>query len=253
VYNSLLATYFLALSSSRIGHYITETLTEELVTVPLPSDCPDLSLATTFDEIDELTRKSFSLTQADWTIIEDLLEVTLPDALRKTPGPGRKATTRRDILGADETAEPELSAYSQTLTRVLKSTFGRDKAIAATVYQEPGAACLPVRMVTVHLDWAGRAPLTIEPIEADRLLDELASFHRGLLSKKVRSATGDGLGFQRVAFFFHTHRTEHGPVRNLTIIKPDEYRYWTRSQAMRDADELAVAIMQAAGRRGSGR
>ena len=30
------ATYFLALTSSRVGHYITETLTEELVTVPLP-------------------------------------------------------------------------------------------------------------------------------------------------------------------------------------------------------------------------
>ena len=199
------------------------------------------------------TRTSFSLTQADWTIIEDLLEVALPDALRKTPGPGRKATTRRETSCAEETAEPEVSAYSHTLTRVLKSTFGRDKGIAATIYQEPDAVCLPVRMVTIHLDWVGRAPLTIEPIEADRLFDELASFHRDLLGKKVRSATGDGLGFQRVAFFFHTHRAEHGRVRNLTIIKPDEYRYWTRSQAMRDADELAVAIMQAAGRRGSRR
>jgi hypothetical protein len=42
-------------------------------------------------------------------------------------------------------------------------------------------------------------------------------------------------------------------VRNITIIKPDEYRYWTRSQAMRDADELAEAIMQAAGRTRFGR
>jgi len=139
------------------------------------------------------------------------------------------------------------------LTRVLKNTFGRDKAVAATIYQEPDAVRLPVRMVTIHLDWAGREPLTIEPIAAESLLDELASFHRDVLAKKVRSATGLGLGFQRVAFFFHAHRAEQGRVRNLTIIKPDEYRYWTRSQAMRDADELAAAIMQAAGGKGSGR
>jgi len=35
---------------------------------------------------------------------------------------------------------------------------------------------------------------------------------------------------------------------NLSIVKPDECRYWTRSMAMRDADQLANAIQKAAGR-----
>jgi hypothetical protein len=250
VFNSRFATYYLALTSSRLGHYRTEPLAEELVTVPLPPECPDITSVASFEEIDELTRKAFLLTPADWAIIEDLLDVTLPDALRKAPGPGRKPTTRVARRGRDE---PELSAYAQTLARVLKSAFGRDKAVAATIYQEPDATRLPVRMVTIHLDWIGRDPLTIEPIAADGLLDRLASFHRDVLAKRARSATGEGLGFQRVAFFFHAHRADHGRVPNLTIIKPDEYRYWTRSQAMRDADELAAAIMQAAGGKGPGR
>jgi hypothetical protein len=108
-------------------------------------------------------------------------------------------------------------------------------------------------MVTLHLNWEGRAPLTIEPIAADGLLDKLSTFHRDVLSKKERSANGEGLGFQRVAFFFHAHQEKHVRVQNLTIIKPDEYRYWTRSQAMRDADELAGSIMEAAGRKGAKR
>ncbi len=247
VYNSLLASYFLALTSSRISHYITETLTQELMTVPLPKPLVDLAGVSSFDEIDELTRKLFALTKADWTVIEDLLEFTLPDALRMTPGPGRQKTKRDD---PDDGSEPELSVYAQTMFRVLKSTFGSDKAVAATIYQEPDGQPLPVRMVTLHFDWPGRKPLTVEPIGADGLLDELAKFHRDTLQRRTRTANGTGLGFQRVAFFFHSHQAEHGRVRNLTIIKPDERRYWTRSLAMRDADDLAAAIFKAAGWKG---
>jgi len=243
-FNSRLATYFLFLVSSRLGHFITEVPTKELVLVPLPNSCPDLKSLSSFEEIDECIRDALSLTKADWTIIEDFLEVTLPDVLRKKPGPGRKPTKRQVKKGS---GDPELSSFAKTLIRVLKSTFGRDKSVSATIYQEPTeTSALPVRMLTIHLDWADRASLTIEPIEADGLLDKLASFHRDVLSKKVRAARADGLGFQRVAFFFHSHRTQQGRVHNLTIIKPDEYRYWTRSQAMRDADELASAILQAA-------
>ena len=239
VYNSRFAVYYLALTSSRMGHYITETTSGELVTVPLPKPgrSPDLSSVKTFEEIDELTRKAFSLTSADWTLIEDLLEVGLPDALRKSPGPPRRATTRK----GPDCNEPELSAYGKTFARVLRSTFGRDKAVAVTLYQEPAGSRLPVRMVTVHLDWSRRATLTVEPIETDGLLEKLASFHRDVLP-----SSRSGTSFQRVAFFFHSTQPEHSRVRNLTIIKPDEYRYWTRSQAMRDADEVAMAIMQAA-------
>lgn len=242
VYNSRLATYYLALVSSRIGHYITETLSEELVTVPLPTTSPDLSSITTFEEIDELTREAFCLTRADWTIIEDLLEVTLPDALRSSPGLARRSTVRR----ANGDNEPELSAYAKMIIQVMKGTFGRDKAVAVTLYQEPDGVRLPVRMVTVHLDWLGRDPLTIDTIESGGLLDTLGSFHRDVLKKTNGLGAVGRSGFQRVAFFFHSHQIDRNRVQNLTIIKPDEYRYWTRSQAMRDADDLAASILQAA-------
>ena len=244
VYNSLLATYFLILTSSRLGHYITEANTRELMMAPLPEAAPDLSSLTSFEDIDELTRTQFNLSQSEWAIIEEFLDVTLPDALRQSPGPGRLPTNRR---GQGSDFEPELSAYARTIFRVLKGTFGSDKNVAATIYQEPPGEHLPVRVLTLHFDWPGREPLTVERIEADGLLDKLADFHRDLLKRKARAANGEGLGFQRVAFLFHSHQAEHGRVRNLTIIKPDECRFWTRSIGMRDADDLAAAIFKAAG------
>ena len=89
--------------------------------------------------------------------------------------------------------------------------------------------------------------MKLEAIEADGLLDKLAEFHADQLKQKPRDATGSGLGFQRVAWFFHPTRENGKQVMNLTIVKPDERRYWTRSMAMRDADQLAAAILQAAG------
>lgn len=246
-YNCLLATYFLSLASSRLGHYITEVPTKELMTVPLPVSVPDLSNVASFDEIDEIARASYGLTKADWVVIEDLLEFSLPDAIRKTPGPGRKPTQRKQ----EDSVEPELTSYGQTLARVLMSTFGRDKSVACTIYQEADDERLPVRVVTLHLNWPDRKTVTTEAIKAAGLFETLGKFHRDVLSHKVRSATGEGLSFQRVAFLVHSQTIDGHRVQHVTIVKPDECRYWTRSQAMRDADELAASILKAASRKGA--
>jgi len=138
-----------------------------------------------------------------------------------------------------------LVQYAKTFARVVKGTFGKAKAVAATVFTEPDSRLLPVRMLTVHLDSPTRDGVQIEPIEADGLLDNLAEFYKDQLTKKPRDATGNGIGFQRVAYFLHPSRENGVRAMNLTIVKPDERRYWTRSMAMRDADELAAAIRRA--------
>ncbi|MCY2966140.1 MAG: hypothetical protein NT069_21340, partial [Planctomycetota bacterium] len=243
VYNSLLATYFLALTSSRMGHYITEVLTGELMQVPLPSVPVDLSQLRTFDDIDALTRKLFRLTEADWVLVDDLLNVALPDALRKSGTPGRQSTRGAH---ARTPGEPVLEPYGTTFRRVLQTTFGRQRDIAFTILQEPEGNRLPVRVVTVHLDWVGRPPISVERMEADGLFDHIADFQRQLEATPGRGSMASGGGFQRVAYLFHSHDEPGGPVCDLTIIKPDQVRYWTRAQAMRDADELSSAILAAA-------
>lgn len=246
VYNSLVASYFLALTSGRIGHYITETLTKELMNVPLPTEpIPPLDRLRSFEDIDELARRLFSLTPAETILIDDFLTYVFPDALRKTGRPGERPTTRKASGPTKPETEPELSGYALAFLAVLKSTFGSDKPVSATVYHEPDGARLPVRVVTIHLDWPGREPLRVEAINADGLLDRIGEFHASALHRTSRRS-GDSLGFQRVAFLFHAHLAMSTRVRNLTIIKPDECRYWTRSAAMRDADDLTAAILHAA-------
>lgn len=240
-YNSFLATYFFFLSSSRLGHYITEVKSNELMTLPLPSIRKHASSFSSFEEIDRAVRNALSLTGADNALIDDVLRLSLPDALRQTPGLARKQTQRV----AKSRSEPELTEFADTFLRVIRGTFGDDKQIAATILQEAStSALLPLRAVTIHIGNHRESPIQVEAIEVDGLLDQLGVFHRDVLSKKARTATDHGLGFQRVAFFFHKERGK--PGQNLTIIKPDEYRYWTRSQAMRDADELSNAILKAA-------
>ena len=243
-YNSSFATYFLWNTSSRLGHYRTEVLAKELLEVPIPSAVSLIPSPHSSHEIDAAVRQAFNLTTADWTLVEDFLEYTLPSVLRQAGVKARFPTQRK---GNDGTKEPELTEYAKTFTRVVKGTFGKDRAVAATVFTDPDGRRLPVRMLTIHLDSAEKTGVNREVIEADGLLNQLAKFHTDQLKQKPRDATGSGLGFQRVAWFFHPTHEGGKQVMNLSIVKPDERRYWTRSMAMRDADELAVAIRKAAG------
>jgi hypothetical protein len=247
MYNSNLATYFLAMTSSRFPLYNTEVPAGELLNVPLPASIPDLASLNSFAEIDAQARKMIPLTKADCIIIDDFLD-SLPNFLRKGPNPNRESTSHRSRR---VNTEPELTPYADTFIRVLQTTFGRDKAISATIYQEPDKDLLPIRMITMHLDWHEGDLLKVQRLEPGGLLDTLAEFQRNVMQHKSRSFSERGIGFRRVAFLFHTHRVDQRRVRNLTIIKPDERRYWTRSLAMRDADDLAGAILKAAGWKGT--
>jgi len=241
-YNSGISAYFLSLTSSRLAHYIPEVLSKELITVPVAtSPPPDLSKVRSFEDIDNLARKMFALSEADWQLVSDFLVFTLPEILRKTAGHGHAMTSREN--------ETELKGYSETFLKVVTGTFGSSKTVSATIYSDLAQGSLPVRMITIQLGAGEKNRIQLEPIEADGLLDELSRLHADQLEKRV-SEVGSGLGFQRVAFFFHPNVQGQPPSMNLTIVKPDQLRYWTRSMAMRDADQLAGAIATAAGKAG---
>ena len=234
VFNSLVASYFVGNTGSRIL-FNQESLVEELLSVPLPNEPPKLSDLNSLDSVDKAIKKCFSLTKADWQLIEDFLNVTLPDALRNSGRRGDARTTRNQ--------EPELKEFVATLKRVLKSNFGGDRTIQSTVYQEPvGCDLLPVRMVSFELE--GDDEDVVNTIQANSLLDTLAEFQEGALGSRASTAK-PVIGFQRVGYLFHKGGAKNAN-RCFTVIKPDQYRYWTKSQAMRDADELSVAMLNAA-------
>jgi hypothetical protein len=98
-------------------------------------------------------------------------------------------------------------------------------------------------MVTIHFNKAHKKPMAVEPIQADGLFNEIKNFYEEHLARKPRqSSTAGGLGFQRVSFFVRSDKK--GGV-SLTLIKPDECRYWIRSLAMRDADQMTSLLLGA--------
>lgn len=244
-YNSSLATYYLYMTSSRLWHYRPEPLKDELLEVPLPPLVKSLKGLDSFAAIDSEVKSAFKdLTPADWVLIEDFLATTVREDPRLTPG---YEPTRR--IAAKGEGELELESYAHHFVRVVKSTFGKASHVCATVFREPtNSALLPVRMVAIHLDWPGRDTIEPEEMEAHGLMEKLQELYTSAMERKVRAHAGSGLGFQRVAFLFHAYETAVGRVRSLYIIKPDQRRYWTRSLAFRDADQLSGAILKAAGR-----
>jgi type I restriction-modification system DNA methylase subunit len=248
-YNSLLAAYFLAATSSRT-HYRQECLVEEMLDVPLPPYSPGMldGIHSPVD-VDARIREAIRLTEAQWVLVEDFVKFIIPEAMHKKASDVRRVTARSQ--GKVNKAS-ELPQYASFFTRVLKATLGKDKAICATVFEEPSDECLPVRMVAIHLDWPGRESLAVETIEKSCLFKKLRQLYQDALSPKNHASSGDGLGFQRVAFLFHSHPEGGRRIPSLYIVKPDERRYWTRSLAMRDADQLAAAVIRhAASHRGS--
>jgi len=199
-YNSQLATYFSAITSSRMGHYITELLADELLDVPLPlNPISNLADFDSFAQIDAEARRVFTLTQADWTLVEDFLSITLPDALRKRPGAGHHITARTPSKREFQT---EVVNYARFFSRVVKSTFGKANNVCATVFEEPPhSPRLPVRMTAIHMDWPGHEQLKVEQMEGSGLMDVLGKLHSESMERRTRACSGTGLAFSGLPFF----------------------------------------------------
>ena len=138
--------------------------------------------------------------------------------------------------------------YADFFLKTLRATFGKERAVRATVFEESkGQSRLPVRMVAIHLDWPQRRRLrTKEFMGSNQLRSELARLYADQLTARTREGEpiASGLGFRRVARIFITHEPDDGSkIPTVLFVKPDQRRYWTRSQGLRDADELAAAIV----------
>lgn len=229
-YNSILAVYFLLLTSGRFASYRPEPLKEEFLSVPIPKARSGLLDGINCSaDIDQRIREAFEFKDAEWVLIEDLFNTTLPDFKGDANSPGRQRTQRH----AKSSEEPELSAYCEYFTRVLKAGFGQDKHISATVFQEAGKDFLPYRLIAFELNQPSQKEFRVESLETSVLLGELETLNRTWL--RGREALGGSIYHQRVVRIYDYR----DGVPTIFILKPDARRYWTRSMGLHDADEVA--------------
>lgn len=240
--NSKWATYYQLLTSGRFAAFIPQPLEDELRRLPLPAPSPSLlDGIKNLEDVDARVRGFFNFKESEWALIEDLFGFTLPDFKGDARSPGRQPTVR-EPQGQNAAAEVDLRQYAEQFLRVLKAGFGGEKALCATIFQEPSSERLPVRLLAIHLHWPGRKPVQVEPVESDALLQRLAKLYADCMKAPDKGA---GFYFERSARIYAPHPTPSGRVASVFLIKPDQRRQWTRSMAMRDADDVAAEIMRA--------
>ncbi len=240
-YNSSIAVYFLLLSSGRLASYRPEPLVEEMRSVPLANVTHGvLDGLSSVEEVDDRVKELFGLRDAEWVLVEDLCKYTLPDFKGDETSPGRQPTNRYGRKECFPDEEPHLTAYCEYFLRVLRAGFGQDKAISATIFQDAHDTNLPVRLVAIHLEKSGDNDIIVQRIDSFELCTTLLELNEKFLH------TGDtrrgGVFFQRVALVYVNIQIDMREVPTIYIVKPDRIRYWTRSAALRDADEVAADV-----------
>jgi len=237
--NSILAVYFSLLSSGRFAFYRPSPNKENLLRIPIPK-CKQsvLKEIKRIEDVDLHVKKLFDFKDAEWVLVEDLFNYTLQDFKGGLDSPGRRPT--RAFNGEQE--EMVLREYCDYFTRVLQAGFGEEKKISASIFSEKNDALLPVRLVGIHLETQGEPFICEERIDSEELIERLNKLEKTYLKSNSQSEKG-GIFYQRVARVYDTLSIGEEEVPTVFIVKPDQIRYWTRSIAMRDADEVAGDIM----------
>jgi type I restriction-modification system DNA methylase subunit len=235
--HSKFAVYYLLLTSSRFASYIPNIYVEELLSVPLPEtqQSPIISIKS-LKELDSWIYKSFALKDSERILIEDLFNYTLPDFKGGSTSPGRQPT-QKIKLGPNK--EPELTSYCEYFIKVLRAGFGQDKHINATIFQQDESYNLPVRLVALYLDKITPEEITIEPIKSIKLMETLNKLNNSFITHNKQT----GIFYQRTARIYSSTRIKNRDIPTIYLLKPDKIRYWTRSMALHDADNVASDIM----------
>ena len=239
VFNSKLAVYFQLLTSGRFAAFIPQPLEQDLRNLPIPHITNSKLSVRSYNKIDAIVGRAFGLNETELALIDDLFDYTLSDFKEGVRSAGRESTNR----GKND----DLIRYSQWVVKTLRSSFG-NKPLKVTIFQEPGVKKIPVRLFVLHFDWPmceGEDLVNIIQIPGDELVELLTSLHSKVMTPSLESK---GFVYERHLKLYDVFVAKAGDkleknIPSLYIIKPDQKRHWTRSQALRDADEIGFDIL----------
>ncbi len=236
-YNSKLAVYFLQLTSGRMATYRPETAVGDLLNVPLPSRSANLENVRKPSDFDEEVFGAFALKDAERVLIEDMVDIHIADFRSVFDRPGLRPTAQNASSLFDQAAGGEtiLTDYARYFTRVLRAGFGSNKGVEAKIFCPPLSETLPFRLVSFELVDSGSDEPTLMQVDAPSLIAEMQR-----MAGRYKSRGSRSMGAGLIA------RVYDGNVANPTIfiMKPDAVRYWTRSAALNDADDVSADLFK---------
>lgn len=110
----------------------------------------------------------------------------------------------------------ELNTFDESFIAQLRTVYPSPPFKALPAYKWPGAICRAFVLGEGDVDWTG----------ADAL--------RGKLDALLKESRGSGVEMTRVARLYDD--------RFIFLLKPDRLRFWTRSIALRDADDVLADL-----------
>lgn len=124
-------------------------------------------------------------------------------------------------LGADakimqKVPEAALASFDEVFTAKLGQVYGRTPLRALSAYQWAGAVCKAYAFGNGTVDWSG------------------AEDFREKLDALLRERRKSGLTITRIVRLYEKEF--------LFLLKPDRHRFWTRSIALRDADDVLTDL-----------
>lgn len=238
VLNSMFAVYFLFLTSASVGSFRPKLLNSDIEEVPIPNvPGPTVSVLSrmSLHEIDERAFALYGLKETERVLIQDFFEITLQDFKGDQSSPGRQPA-----LKCDSTTSEVLWRYCESFLSVLRAAFGPDKAISSTIFVATSDEPLPYCFVAIHLNWPGREPIVRETLEGEALVSRLYALDRAL---KESDPEEGGVFYQKVARVYDIPVIGGIKIPTVYLVKPNQVRYWMRSAAFRDADDVAADIL----------
>ncbi len=256
VFSSDVTQYYLFHSSSNLGIYRPQIFPEDMLAIPffLPSDAPDPAKAKgiikevsqkmeLFEkesilnngfgqeekavslrrELEPLIREYYDINVFESMLIEDTVKTLIPSA---TP-----SRTKTDIPTLRPIQQESIFVYSEVLCDVLAGYFGK-KTIGENCKAPFSASIFHGYPYTiVQLEKVPRARKIRAGVNSEKM-KEILHCLESILEEQVGSFT-----FCKNIKVFYDEA--------LYIIKPSQYRFWLKTAALNDADEIMSAIVVA--------
>ena len=147
----------------------------------------------------------FDLSENERIVIDDIVDYQ-SDLIRL----GESSAAMRQV------GDEDLDAYSDVLSRQISALYESSDFGSRGKYVWSGAVCQAFAFGDAEIDWSGAPDL------------------KNRLSALLRSPLHQNLTMTRICRIYDQ--------RFLFVLKPDRLRYWTRSVALRDADDVLADL-----------
>ncbi len=238
--NSRFSSYFLFLTTSSWGIERERILFEEMLSIPSIIDSLSenhlLEIDSLFSEIKrEINKERISL-------IQDKIDKVISDVLK---------LSKKDLILIDDCLKFQLNLFDKGIDSIglLRSTLAENKAYASIIVDEINNFLSNAKTLinSSIYDVSMHDPLNMVVLSFEESKREIKVKPFGSLRSKLKEIDKYLLQQKAGRSIFVQKQIRHYDTDKIYLIKPNQKRFWTRSQALDDATSIIEEILSMEG------